>query len=283
MGFASIGSGSKGNGTLVALAQQIFLVDCGFTLKQVEQRLARLGLSGGDLDAVFVTHEHADHAGGVAALAHKYALPVYGSFGTLRALAAPHPRQAARKSAAPFKAVPFDGDVAFEVGGVQVNPVRVPHDAKEPTQFVFADGRERIGVLSDLGCVTGHVVAQYQGCSHLLLEANHDRTMLLQGSYPPRLKRRVAADYGHLSNAQAAALLQAVAHEDLHVVIGHVSEQNNCSECLQDAFAPLREQVKSLQTATQEGGFSWCGEAPLTRQAGFTELNTTVQVGRQTR
>ncbi|MEM9620665.1 MAG: MBL fold metallo-hydrolase [Pseudomonadota bacterium] len=261
MGFASLGSGSRGNGTLVALAEQIFLVDCGFTVKQVDQRLARLGLRGGDLSAIFVTHEHSDHVGGVVALAHKYSLPIYASFGTARA------------ALEGVRCHTFDGDVSFTVHGVQVNPVRVPHDAREPTQFVFSDGLETIGVLSDLGCVTNHVVAQYRDCSHLLLEANHDRAMLMQGSYPPRLKRRVGENYGHLSNEQAADLLARIAHPELHVVIGHVSEQNNSDSCLDKCFAPLRASVKSLITATQQEGFAWQGRMPLTRQTSFAELS----------
>ena len=172
MGFASLGSGSRGNGTVVALGGRNFLIDCGFSLRQTEQRLARLGLRGGDLDAIFVTHEHADHISGVAALAHKYAIDVYGSYGTLK------------YDLGGARCHPFDGDVAFQVHGVTVNPVRVPHDAREPTQFVMHDGTETIGVLSDLGCVTSHVVEQYRDCTLLLMEANHDRGMLLNGSYP---------------------------------------------------------------------------------------------------
>jgi phosphoribosyl 1,2-cyclic phosphodiesterase len=257
MGFASLGSGSKGNGTVVALADRIFLVDCGFTLRQTEQRLARLGLSGGDLDGIFVTHEHADHISGVAALAHKYAVPVYASYGTLKY---------DLKGAVCH---PFDGDSPFELEGVHINPVCVPHDAREPTQFVMSDGEESIGILSDLGCVTTHVVEQYQQLSHVLVEANHDRTMLAQGSYPPRLKRRVGADYGHLSNEQAFQLIEGIAHAQLQVVVGHVSEQNNCPEILTSAMSPLQNRVAALQLATQSEGFGWLGKQPIRRQISF--------------
>lgn len=257
MGFASLGSGSKGNGTVVSLADRIFLIDCGFTVRQSEQRLARLGLSGGDLDAILVSHEHADHISGVAGLAHKYGIPVYASYGTLK-----YDLKGAVCHA-------FDGDSPFEVDGVQVNPVCVPHDAREPTQFVLSDGRESIGVLSDLGCVTTHVVEQYQQLTHVLVEANHDRTMLIQGSYPPRLKRRVGADYGHLSNEQAYALLERIAHPDLQVVVGHVSEQNNCPDILRNVLSPLQDSVADLCVATQAEGFGWIGQQPISRQISF--------------
>lgn len=269
MGFASLGSGSRGNGTVVALTPTDepdagrtlnFLVDCGFTLKQSEQRLARLGLGGGDLDAILVSHEHSDHIGGVAALAHKYNIDVYGSHGTLK------------KLGLEFAAIPFDGDTPFSIAGINVNPVCVPHDAREPTQFVFSNGKETVGVLSDLGCVTRHVIEQYQNCSHLLMEANHDPGMLSAGRYPPALKRRVGANYGHLSNEQALAFLDEIKHPDLDVVIGHVSEQNNRTDILERLFAPRRMEVKSLQIATQTAGVDWVGDRPIVRQATFSEL-----------
>ncbi len=260
MGFASLGSGSRGNGTVVALADRVLLVDCGFTLKQTEKRLARLGLSGGDIDAVLVTHEHADHIGGVEAFCHKFSTPVYASFGTLK-----HHLGGVRRH-------PFDGDVPFYIDDVAVNPVCVPHDAREPTQFVLSDGDETIGVLSDLGCATAHVVEQFSACTHLLMEANHDRRMLLEGSYPPRLKQRVGADYGHLSNDQALDLLRRIAHPALKVVLGHVSEQNNHPSLLEQTFDGMRSAVEELHIASQSEGFDWIGRRPLIRQISFGEV-----------
>jgi phosphoribosyl 1,2-cyclic phosphodiesterase len=257
MGFASLGSGSRGNGTVVALGDKAILIDCGFTLRQAEQRLARLGLSGGDLDAILVTHEHADHISGVAALAHKYGIEVYASYGTLK-----YDLRGATCHA-------FDGDTCFEIDGISVNPVCVPHDAREPTQYVLSDGSETIGVLSDLGCVTAHVREQFGDCSLLLLEANHDRGMLANGSYPARLKRRVGADYGHLSNQQAYELIEQIASEQIQIVIGHVSEQNNHPDILQQTFAPLTSAVGQLGFATQAEGFDWIGATPLKRQMSF--------------
>lgn len=245
IGLASLGSGSRGNGTLVRFGRTLFLIDCGFTVKQAEARLARLGVRPGDITAILVTHEHADHAFGVAALSHKYAIPVYASYGTLSN------RQYSLVGNA------FDGDVPFTLGDVHINPVRVPHDAREPTQFVLSQSAVRIGVLSDLGCVTPHVVEQFGGLDLFMLEANHDVVSLESGRYPPVLKRRIRSDLGHLSNGQSAELLGEVAHDDLHVVIGHVSDENNGAEFLDGSFAPLREQVKSFRIATQSTGMPW--------------------------
>lgn len=260
MGLASLGSGSKGNATLVAVADQLFLVDCGFSVRQTERRLNALNVSPGDIDAIFVSHEHADHITGVSALSNKYQIPVRGSHGTLRKLDDALYREA------------FESDMPFEFNGVQVNPVVVPHDAREPTQFVFSDGVETIGVLSDLGFVTPHVLAQFGACTHLLIEANHDPQMLQQGSYPPRLKRRVAANYGHLSNAQAYALLGKLARSDLHVLLGHVSEQNNSTTVLQRVFADMRPRLASLEIASQGHGCDWIGTRPMVRQTQFAQV-----------
>ena len=260
MGFASLGSGSRGNGTLVALGDALFLIDCGFNLKQAERRLANRQVSAGDITAILVSHEHSDHIAGVAALAHRYALPVYASHGTL--------------SRAPkeFNCQPFDGDVPFELAGVTIDPVCVPHDAREPTQFTLSHGDEKIGVLSDLGTATRHVLNKFSDCSYLLLEANHDHGMLMQGKYPASLKRRVAANFGHLSNEQAAELLAHLAHPQLHVMIGHISEQNNSSRSVSAAFDGLRGQLASLGLASQSDGFDWIGPRPITRQVSFDKV-----------
>ena len=244
-GFASLGSGSRGNGTLVAIGTSLFLIDCGFPLKQAEARLGRLGVRPGDLTAVLVTHEHSDHVSGVPDLTHKYGLAVYASNGT-------------------FKAVghglighTVHGDQPFDVNGVTIMPVTVPHDAREPVQFVLCHANLKIGVVSDLGCVTPHVIDQYSGCDGLFMESNHDREMLMRGRYPIRLKRRIASDLGHLSNDQARDFLTAIADPRLKVVVGHVSAQNNHSDLLRQTFAQFDTSVSCLGFATQQGGCGW--------------------------
>ena len=244
-GFASLGSGSRGNGTLVEIGGELILVDCGFTLKQAERRMARLGVRPGDLSAILVTHEHSDHSSGVAALAHEYVIPVYASFGTLKG------------TGWRVRGEVFDSHRPFRIGAVSVNPVIVPHDAREPTQFTFEHGNVRLGVVSDLGHVTPFVCQQFSNCQGLLMESNYDVPMLLGGRYPESLKRRIVSNLGHLSNHQAAAFLGQVAHPGLQVVVGHVSEHNNHPELLEAAFEPFRERVADLTFATQSRGVDW--------------------------
>lgn len=245
--FASLGSGSRGNGTVVEIGGERLLVDCGFTLKQAEARLARIGLKPADLSAILVTHEHSDHVGGVGALAYKYAIPTFASFGTLES--------ASRNASLIGSAI--NAHTSFAIGAVEVQPVVVPHDAREPTQFVFRHAGVAIGVISDLGCVTPFVVEQYRNLDGLLMESNYDLSMLLRGRYPERVKRRIAGDLGHLGNDQAAAFLSSVANPALRVVVGHVSEENNHPDLLAETFADHAERVAELTFATQDRGANW--------------------------
>ena len=248
--FASLGSGSRGNATCVRMGQALLLVDCGFSLRQAETRLGRLGVHPADIDAILVTHEHSDHASGVPALAARYGIPLYATHGTLKSFV---PDALAGVSIGET----IRGDRAFDLQGVRVTPVTVPHDAREPVQFVFRHAGRQIGVISDLGCVTPHVVDHYRGCHGLMLESNHDLQMLMRGGYPAHLKRRIAGDLGHLSNSQAREFLAAVANPELRVVIGHVSAQNNHPDLLQQSFGEWLGRVRSLDYATQQGGAAW--------------------------
>ena len=250
--FASLGSGSRGNGTLVQMNGQLVLVDCGFTLKDTRARLARLGIEPGQLDALLVTHEHSDHARGIPALARHCGAPTYLSYGTARALC----------DWDGFELRPFDSHSSFEIGGVNVTPVSVPHDAREPTQFVFdailACGPRRIGVLTDLGHVTRHVLDCYRGCHGLLMESNHDLDMLWKGRYPASLKSRIAGTQGHLANAQALEFLNAVCHEGLqHVLVGHISEENNCPRLIGELYEDVSATLGNLELVTQAHGSDW--------------------------
>ncbi len=255
MRFCSLGSGSTGNATLIESRDGTrttrVLIDCGFTLKEFGLRLARAGVEPGSLDAVFVTHEHGDHVGCALSVARRYGVPLWMSRGTWRAIGAREP---------------FDGLLNFardgepiEVGGLQLRPYTVPHDATEPLQLSCSDGARRLGVLTDAGSITPHMIDALQACDALLLECNHDRGMLAGSSYPASLKRRVGGSLGHLANESAAVVLGACRHSGLrHVVAAHLSLQNNRPELAAVALADvLGSTPQDIVVADARLGFGW--------------------------
>ena len=253
MRLASLGSGSKGNGTLVRAGDTLVLVDCGFTLRETTQRLASLGLAPEDLSAVLITHEHGDHVRGAGALARKHGTPLYSTFGTARAVSG----KAAGFHGADWREVrPGRG---FQLADLTVTPVTVPHDALEPCQYRFGWGGRELGVLTDLGSVTPHVVAAYQDCDALVLECNHEPDLLAAGPYPASLKRRVGGNLGHLSNQQAAALLAQCNLDRLqHLVLSHLSEQNNTpAHALDQVHRVMDIGQELIRVASQRHGFDW--------------------------
>jgi len=247
--FASLGSGSKGNASLIEVGDTLILLDSGFSVTQLQKRLAKFGKSAEDISAVVVTHEHADHLGGVPVLARRFKMPVYMTPGTAKC----------DKIAGLPGVCLFNSHDAFEIGDVHVQPFPVPHDAREPCQFVFGDGKRRLGILSDVGCWTPHIESQLSACDALMLEANHDVTMLAQGPYPPSLKRRVRGDQGHLSNEQSAELLGRLDTSRLqHLVVTHLSEQNNTPELARRALSRQIDCDESwIAVACQNDGLDW--------------------------
>jgi phosphoribosyl 1,2-cyclic phosphodiesterase len=259
--FTSLGSGSEGNALIVEASEGTtttrVMLDCGFGLKDLGTRLQRAGLEPESIDGILVTHEHGDHIGGVARAARKFAIPVWMSYGTYVAsnLGGIGPI----KSELDFEINLIDGHSPFSLGALEVHPFPVPHDAREPTQFVFSDGDARLGVLTDLGTVTPYIEHMLAGCDALVLECNHDAAMLAAGPYPASLKDRVGGRLGHLDNAQAAALLAQVAHSGLqHVIAAHLSRQNNTVGAARAALAgALGWETNRIGVADQETGFDW--------------------------
>lgn len=247
MRFACLGSGSKGNAWLVESGTTRLMIDCGFGLRVLVSRLARLGLEPGAISAVVLTHEHSDHVGGVACCAAKYGFRVLATHGT--ALAADLLAQVEI----------IDSHSAFAIGDLHVQPFPVPHDAREPVQFVVSDGASRLGLLTDCGHITVHLRTLLDGCDGLVLECNHDLDLLANGPYPGWLKDRVAGRYGHLSNDQAAQLLASLDCARLrHVVAAHLSEKNNRPELVVGALAAVLGYRKEwISIADQVRGLDW--------------------------
>ena len=251
MRFASLGSGSEGNGLVVENGATRVLVDCGFGIRDTVGRLARLGLGPEDLTAIVVTHEHSDHIGGVPAFAARYGTPVWATFGTLAVVA--------DRFEGMTRVYGFDSHERFAVGALEIVPIPVPHDAREPVQYVISDGARRIGILTDLGVSTSHVECCLSGCDALVLECNHDVDMLETGSYPLSLKKRIASRLGHLDNETAAALLSRLDNSKLvHIFAAHLSRENNTRALARSALAgALGCADEWVGIAKQDDGFDW--------------------------
>lgn len=248
--FASLGSGSAGNSLLVERGDTCLMLDCGFGLRETVARLSRLGRHPADLTGILVTHEHGDHLGGVFRLARKFSLPVWLTHGTW---------SASGESDSGLDVQVIDSQRQFAIGQLLVQPFPVPHDAREPVQYVFSDSEHRLGILTDIGEITPHVCDVLSGCDGLVLECNHDASMLAASSYPFSVKRRIAGRHGHLENSAAAGLLGQIDCSRLqHLVAAHLSERNNLPALAVGALAQVLGCAESwVGVATPEAGFDW--------------------------
>jgi phosphoribosyl 1,2-cyclic phosphodiesterase len=247
--FGYLGSGSRGNAAVIQSGTTTVMLDCGFSAAEAGRRLARLGLDGSDVTALVVTHEHGDHISGVARFARRHGVPVWMTPGTARA--------------APDLDVPelhrFSCHDPLEIGGLLLEPAPVPHDAREPCQFVFSDGQRRLGILTDLGHISRHVARSFSSCDALVLECNHDLKLLESGPYPASVRARVGGDLGHLNNGQAAELVAAMDVNRLsHLVAVHVSETNNRADLARHALAEAAgTDAVDIAVACQNEGLDW--------------------------
>ena len=250
MRFASLGSGSKGNATLVETKNTCVMIDCGFSIKDVVRRLECLGKSPQDLNAILVTHEHSDHWKGVIPLAQRYSIDVFVTPGCLRAVGLDVSSYAGINL--------IESDRCFDIGDLKVHPATVPHDAREPVQFLFFNANHKLGILTDLGSVPPYISHLYGDCDGLIVEANHDINMLEEGSYPRFLKDRVASAWGHLNNDQTASLVADLDQERVqHIVIAHISQANNDLDRVKNSIQSVYGGTGNIYYATQDEGFDW--------------------------
>jgi len=233
--FQLIASGSKGNALLVSSPGTRLLVDAGLTGKELARRMDRTSVKARELQGILVSHEHSDHVRGAGVLSRRFDLPVYMNQGTLENL----PPWVGRLE----NLVMFQTGRPFRIGDLTVHSFSTSHDAGEPVGFVIEHDGSRLGICTDLGVATHLVKQRLQGCRGLVLEANHDPRLLMNGPYPPRLKQRIGSRQGHLSNLDARGLLGEVDHQDLRaVMLAHLSEINNDPLLVRDVFRLWKEE-----------------------------------------
>lgn len=227
MELCSIASGSSGNCIMVGANNCHLIVDAGISGKRIEQGLNALGHKTAEMQGVLVTHEHIDHISGLGVIARRYGLPIYATEGTKEAIL--NTKTVGKIDESLFHVI--CPDEKFCIGELEIEPVRISHDAADPVAYIVRDGEKAAGVITDLGKYDEYIIHKMQGLHILLLEANHDVNMLQLGPYPYPLKQRILGDRGHLSNELSGQLLGKVLHDGFEaVVLGHLSKENNLAE-----------------------------------------------------
>ncbi len=246
-----LASGSRGNCTLIETDGCRLLIDAGLSGIETERRLAPLGLSGEDLDAILVTHEHHDHVGGIGPLSRRFDLPVHIDPLTHSALPS-----LGRIDNLNY----FTAGERFELRNLAVSTFSTTHDAVNPVGFTIESSEGKIGFATDLGVPTRLVAEHLKDCRVIVLEANHDDQMLQDGPYPWSLKERIRSRHGHLSNRDSIRLLEEITWPGLEALfLAHLSAENNCPDRVAEAFR---------QTLSQ------CGHAPLVIIGGQHQAST---------
>lgn len=237
MRLCSIASGSSGNCIMVGADNCHLIIDAGISGKRIEQGLNSLGHKTSEMQGVLVTHEHIDHISGLGVIARRYGLPIYTTEGTKQAILST--KAVGKIDESLFHVITPDQE--FTVGELEIEPVRISHDAADPVAYIVKKDGRSAGVITDLGKYDDYIIDKMQGLDVLLLEANHDVNMLQMGPYPYPLKQRILGDRGHLSNELSGQLLGKILHDKFQeVVLGHLSKENNYAEL---AYETVRLEV----------------------------------------
>ena len=249
MRLCAIASGSSGNCIYVGTEATHILVDTGISGKRTEEGLQHLGLKLADIDGIMITHEHADHIGGLGVISRKYGIPIYATQKTIQAIL--NTCQLGELDRDLFHAV--EPDRSFMVKEMKISPMRTSHDAAEPVAYRVCYGKKKIGIATDLGTYNDYTIECLKGMNILFLEANHDINMLQVGPYPYYLKQRILGERGHLSNEASGRLLSSLLHDGLQeVVLGHLSKENNLPEL---AYETVRLEVEASENTYHAGDF----------------------------
>jgi phosphoribosyl 1,2-cyclic phosphodiesterase len=229
--ICSLASGSNGNCYYIGNSQEAVIVDAGISYTRLHERMYIAGLNEAKIKAIFVSHEHRDHAGSVRIISKKLSIPAYATFGTYNKIP---------KRSRPSLYCALQADTTTQIGGINVFTFAKSHDANEPVSFRIEIDGHNIGVMTDIGVADVKVCSEFSKCDAVFLESNYDPQMLADGPYPPILKKRVGSEIGHLSNLQAMALLRDFANPQLYnVILSHISADNNSPEKIMQTFAPF--------------------------------------------
>ena len=241
---ASLNSGSNGNCYYIGNSSEAILVDAGISCREIEKRMKRLGLSLQKLKAVFVSHEHTDHIRGIPTLATKYQLPVYVTSATLFGC---------RFTLDKNLPVVFSSDEIISIGSLEIKAFPKLHDACDPYSFIVKCNGVKVGVFTDIGAPCRDVTRHFKECHAAFLEANYDEVMLSSGTYPYHLKKRISGGMGHLSNRQALELFKTHRPAYMsHLLLSHLSRNNNCPELVQKLFDEHAHGVKMIVASRYE-------------------------------
>ena len=241
-----LASGSKGNAIYVSGGSTSILIDAGLSGIEIERRLNSKGLYPEDLDAIIVSHEHTDHIQGVGVLSRRFNLPVYMSSKTEKASVSQLGNVRVIKN--------FECGSPFMIKDLFIHPFSISHDAEDPSGFTINQNGTKVGIATDLGIATSMVKEHLKGCSLLILEANHDEDMLINGPYPWPIKQRIKSRTGHLSNEASKNLLKELQHDRLkYVILAHLSQTNNTPQkALCEVSRAITHCNPQLDVATQD-------------------------------
>ena len=247
-----LASGSRGNAVFVSDGSTSILVDAGLSGIEIERRLKSRGLCLRDIDAILVSHEHGDHIQGAGVLSRRFHLPLYINFKTFQV--------AARRLGKIHDSLlnRFECGAGFMINTLNIRPFSLSHDAADPAGFTINQNGQKIGIATDLGIATSVVKNHLKDCAILVLEANHDPGMLMNGPYPWPLKQRVRSRVGHLSNEESGTLLDEIKHDGLmHVILAHLSEANNTPE---KALSVVEEAMNHCKARVTVARQDVCGD-----------------------